>query len=56
MRFIYTTELTPCFLLHFIFELLSIFLIMINIVKIELTNATENFLANVSSARNFFTN
>ena len=39
------------FQFHFIFELRSIFMVMINIVKIELTG---NFLLNVSSVRFFF--
>ena len=32
------------FLFHFIFESLGIFMVMISIVKIELINATENYL------------
>ena len=41
-------------LFHFIFELHSISMVMINIVKNELINATENCLLNIFSARHFF--
>ena len=47
------TYLTSFFLFHFIFELLGIFMVMINIVKIELINATENCLLNIFSFGNF---
>ena len=46
------TSLTS-FLFHFIFELPSIFMVTINIVNIELINAAENFLLNISSVSNF---
>ena len=42
------------FLFHFIFELLSIFMLMINIVKIELINPTENCLLSIFTVRKFF--
>ena len=42
------------FLFHFIFELLSISMVTINIVKIELINAAENLLLNIISASSFF--
>ena len=35
-------------LFHLIYELFGIFMVMINIVKIELINATENRLLNIS--------
>ena len=41
---IYMTDLTSFFLFHFIFDLLSTSMVMINIAKIESINATENFL------------
>ena len=41
-------DLTSFFLFHFTFELHNIFMVMINIVKIESTNATENCLINIS--------
>ena len=41
-------------LFHFIFELHSISMVMINNVKNELINATENCLLNNFSARHFF--
>ena len=41
------------FLFHFIFELLSIFMVMINIVKIEFINATKNYLLHIFSVRIF---
>ena len=47
-------DVTYCFLLHFIFELLSIFMVMMNIVNIELINATENCQLNIFSVRNSF--
>ena len=49
-------DLTSFFLFHLIFEFLSFFMVMRNIVKIELINATENCLVNILSVRNFFTN
>ena len=48
------TDVTSCFLLHFIFELLSIFMVMMNIVNIELINATEKCQLNIFSVRNSF--
>ena len=48
------TDVTSCFLLQFIFELLSIFMVMTNIVKIELDNATEKCQLNIFSVRNSF--
>ena len=48
------TSLTSFFLFHFIFAMLSIFMIIINIPNIELINATENSLLNISSVRTFF--
>ena len=50
------TSLTSFFLFHFIFELLGIFMVMINIAKIELIIATENYLLNIFSVITFFTN
>ena len=50
------TSLTSFFLFHFIFELLGIFMVMINIAKIELIIATENYLLNIFSIKTFFTN
>ena len=47
-------DVTSYFLLHFIFELLSIFMVMMNIVNIELINATENCQLNIFSVRNSF--
>ena len=47
-------DVTSCFLLHFIFELLSIFMVMMNIVNIELINATEKCQLNIFSVRNSF--
>ena len=41
------------FLVRFIFELLSIFMVMINIVKIKWINASENCLLNIFSVRIF---
>ena len=41
------------FLVHFVFELLGIFMVVINIAEIELINATENFLLNNFSIRFF---
>ena len=37
------------FLFDFIFDLLNVFKVMINIVKTELINATENWLENILS-------
>ena len=42
------------FLFHFILELLSISMVMINIVKFELINTSENRLLNIFSVRIFF--
>ena len=50
---IWQVWLTSC-LFHFIFELLSVFMSMINIVKIELINANEHWLLNNFSIRNLF--
>ena len=47
------TGLTFFLLLHFIFELLGIFMVITNIVKIELINATENCPLNIFSVRIF---
>ena len=41
-------------LFHLIFDLLIIFMLMINIVKIILINTSENYLLNVFSVRNVF--
>ena len=41
------TSLSYFFLFHFILELLRIFMVMINIVIIELIIATENYLLNI---------
>ena len=50
-------DLPEFFLLfHSIFELFSIFMVMINIVKIELIKATESCLLNIFSVWIFFTN
>ena len=46
--------LTSFFLFHFIFEFLSLFMVMRNFVKIKLINATENCLVNIFSVRKFF--
>ena len=40
---------TSSFLFHFILELLSILMVMVNIRKAELINANENCLLNISS-------
>ena len=40
-------------LFHFIFDLFSIFMVMINIKKIELINPTESCLSNIFSAESF---
>ena len=48
------TDVTSCFLMHFIFELLSIFMVMIDIVKNEFININENSLLNIFSVRNSF--
>ena len=45
---------TSFFLFHFIFELHNILMVMINVVKIESVNATENCLVNIFSVRTFF--
>lgn len=42
------------FLFHLIFELLSIPMVMINIVKLKLINTTEICLLNIFSVRHFF--
>ena len=47
---------TSFLVFHFIFELLSIFMVMRNIVKIEWIITTENCLANIFSVGNIFTN
>ena len=47
------TGLTFFLLLHFTFELLGIFMVITNIVKIELINATENCLLNIFSVKIF---
>ena len=44
---IYMTDLTSFFLFLFIFQLLSIFMVAINTVKIELINTTHNYLHNI---------
>ena len=41
------TDLISFFLPHFIFELLSIFMAIINIAKLELINATDNCPAGI---------
>ena len=41
------TDLTSFFLFLFIFQLLSIFMVAINTVKIELINTTHNYLHNI---------
>ena len=46
--------LTSFFLFHLIFELLGIFMVMINIIKIELINNTENCWLNIFSIRDVF--
>ena len=51
---IYMTGLTSFFLFNFTFELVSFFMVMINSVKIELINATENCRLNIFSVGNFF--
>ena len=44
----YVTSVTSFVLFHFILELLGIFMVMINIVKIEQINATKNYPPNMS--------
>ena len=54
---IYMTDmksLISIVLFHFIFNLLSIFMVMINIKKIELMNATESWSSNLFSVKNIF--
>ena len=41
-------------LFHFILHLLIIFMVLINIFKIELINASGNYLLNLFSIKNFF--
>ena len=54
LYFVYMAELTSFALLHFIFELLSIFIIMTKIVKIEAIIASEICLLNIFSVRKSF--
>ena len=53
---IYMTDLSSLFLFHFIFELLRIFAVMINTVKLELINAAENCSLKSFLVRTFFNN
>ena len=46
--------LTSFFLFHLIFELLGIFMVMINIIKIELINTAENCWLSILSVRIVF--
>ena len=46
------TSFTFFVLFDLILKLLSIFMVMINIVKIELINGTENYLSNTFSVTN----
>ena len=46
------TSFTFYVLFDLILKLLSIFMVMINIVKIELINGTENYLSNTFSVTN----
>ena len=46
------TNFTFFVLFDLILKLLSIFMVMINIVKIELINGTENYLSNTFSVTN----
>ena len=50
------TSLSSFLLFHFIFELLGIIMLIMNIIKTELINATESFWLNIFSVRNFSTN
>ena len=47
-------SLTSFLLFHFNFELLGFFIVMINVMKIELNSATEYYLLNIFFVRNFF--
>ena len=50
---IYMKNLTLLYLFHFIFELLIIFMVKMNIIKIELVNDTENDLLHIFSVTIF---
>ena len=50
------TSLRFSFLFHFIFELLFIFMVMTNVIKIELISTTENWLLILPLLDKFFTN